>query len=93
MIKKIVDEYLFLLSDDQLKNRKEVSIFYTSNTYRMDVAHINNLAQAIMKDYPKLKYSNMKVSIISPKISNRNADKLAIEVLIPVEDFIKLKET
>ncbi len=92
MIKKLVKESIYLSSIDNLK-KGQVSIFYISNTYRNDVKHINKIAKAIVKDFPLLKYSNMHIYKISPKESNRHADHIAIEVLIPVKDFIKLKES
>ncbi len=94
MIKKLVYKCIYECDEnDMRKFFKKVNILYTDGTNRYDVKHIIEIAQSISKDYPSMKYSDMHLYQISSNECYRHANQIAIEVFIPVEDFLRLKKS
>ena len=93
MIKKLVAESIYILSEEDVRKLKEVNVYYSDNTYRDDVKHITELAQSIVKDYPRMKYSDMHVCYISDKMSRMHAYHTTVQIAISVEDYLRYKKS
>lgn len=93
-IKRFAIEGIFYLPDDGIRKlcKKNISVLYGSNLYSSNLKYINEIKQAIYKDYPDKNDEDLEVFYVTHTESSRHARMMMIHVKIPVEDFIKFRQ-
>lgn len=87
-------EGTYQMSDSQLKKTSygdKVGVLYGFNNYCRNVDVINQLAEYIKKDFPTIENKDMEVWYIQNSQSRRHAGYTMLWIMIPVGDFIRLR--
>ncbi len=92
-IKKFVHEDTLKMSDDALRasGLQNIGILYGSNNYGCTLKHINELKVAIISEYPNKQDEEIEIWRINSNESIRHVNFTMLNVNIPTEDFIRLR--
>lgn len=93
-VKKFIQEGTFWMTDDEIREacKEKIGILYGTDYYNCDLEYINELRNAIYKEYPDTKDKDIEVWWIRETMSIRHASFTMLRVCIPTEDFIKLRK-
>lgn len=92
---KYINEGVYHMSDDEVKEvaiNGTIGIHYAFNNYKEDVAHVLKLREVVLKDYPNMSDADMTVWKIARHESIRHAGFTTLFVMIPVEDYLRLRK-
>lgn len=68
-----------------------VGVHYTSMGYGDTVDYVERLRDEVLKEYPNIKKTDMRIWIIGDHESRRHARFLTLFVPIPIDDFLRLR--
>lgn len=94
MLVRLVDKITFRMSEDELRRTSlygQVGVYYAFENYGHSVQHVLELRDEVLKDFPKMKDSDMEVRELSMRETNRHACYTTIYISIPIDDYLKLK--
>lgn len=94
MLVRLVDEITFRMSEDELRNSSlygQVGVYYAFENYGHSVQHVLELRDEVLKDFPKMKDSDMEVRELSMRETNKHAFYTSLYISIPIDDYLKLK--
>ena len=91
-----VDERIFLANEDRVRTIADAShgmigVHYAFS-YGRSADQVLKLKEAVQKDYPKKKASEMEVWILNREETVRHASIMTLFVEIPVEDYLRYKK-
>ena len=92
---KYINESVYRMSDDEVREvsiNGTIGIHYAFNSYKEDVAHVLKLREVVLKDYPNMSDEKMTVWKIARHESIRHAGFTTLFVMIPVEDYLRLRK-
>ena len=92
-MKRFIQENTLKLSDDEIRqlHKEKIGILYGFNNYRNDLEHINELRKHILQDYPDAQDKDIEVWYIRNTQSIRHASFTMLYIMIPTDDFLKLR--
>ena len=93
-LKRFINEGALSISDEEIREAcpEKIGVCYGFNNYKCDLEQINELKDAILKDYPNMKDEDIEVWYIRSTESISHAKFTMLRINIPTEDFIKLRQ-
>ena len=88
----LTSKYFFEMSEEEIKERGKIGVFYATDTCDHSMRHVLQLREEVLKDYPDTRDSDMDVYEITSSDSCMYASHTTIAVAIPAEDFLSLRK-
>lgn len=95
MLMKIVSDMLFEMSEAEVRKffKYGVGVYYAFDNYECSIDHIMKLRAEVLKEYPYKKDSDMDIRVFTNTDTSRFASHTTLAVVIPVEDYLRLRKT
>ena len=93
-IQRLIDSSSFHASEAEIREWYKygvVGVYYTSMGYGDTVAYVEELTAEVLKEYPKVNKSDVRIWTIGEKESNMHAHFMTLIVPIPIDDFLRLR--
>ena len=95
MLLRLVEERTYFMSEAEVRavyTYGKVGIHYAFNNYEDSVEHVLKLRNEILKDYPNMRDSEMKVWKLTREETIRHARFTTLYVSIPIDEYLKLRK-
>jgi hypothetical protein len=72
---------------------KTAPVFYGTNSRKNTMAQVLELRECVRQDYPDIKDEDIEVLSITSKVSERFAGYTMVRIDMPLDDFVKLRDS